>query len=132
MMFIGIFIFTLHIHVLTVALLFQAILALFRCSPESSYRPVFNWLHWFFGTVGYVLSSKLLGRSAKVNLLSSVFHLFLSSPGFVCSVFRLAICYTQSNKLLSDEVTWLECSWLVFIFEFYALHLWIQAFAGER
>lgn len=74
-MFIGIFIFTLHIHVLAMALLFQAILALFRCSPESSYRPVFNWLHWFFGTVAYVLSSKLLGSASEFGVLC--FH---SSP----------------------------------------------------
>lgn len=30
-------------------------ITLFRCKPKSKYRPIFNWFHWLFGTVAYVL-----------------------------------------------------------------------------
>lgn len=90
----------LFVHSTSMALLFQAILALFRCSPESSYRPVFNWLHWFFGTVGYVLSSKLLGSANRC--WCPLFSLLFTR--LCCSVFWFAICYTQSNKLPSNEL----------------------------
>ena len=38
----------------------QPILAAVRPHPDAKYRPVFNWTHWVFGTLGHVLSSKSL------------------------------------------------------------------------
>jgi hypothetical protein len=35
--------------------LLNAILAIFHCKPTSRCRPIFNWFHWLFGTVAYVL-----------------------------------------------------------------------------
>ena len=38
----------------------QPFITLFRCNPKSKYRPIFNWFHWLFGTVAYVLQCKSL------------------------------------------------------------------------
>jgi hypothetical protein len=45
-----------------ILVLINPILSIFRCSPDvspptkpSKYRPIFNWIHWLFGTVGFVL-----------------------------------------------------------------------------
>jgi hypothetical protein len=35
--------------------LLNAIVAIFHCKPSSKYRPIFNWFHWLFGTVAFVL-----------------------------------------------------------------------------
>jgi hypothetical protein len=37
---------------------FQPLIALCRPNPESKWRPVFNWIHWFFGLVAMVLASE--------------------------------------------------------------------------
>jgi hypothetical protein len=39
----------------TILCVLNAILAIFHCKPESKYRPIFNWIHWLFGTVAFVL-----------------------------------------------------------------------------
>lgn len=36
---------------------FQPLIAAFRCHPGDSKRPIFNWVHWFFGTVAHVFAS---------------------------------------------------------------------------
>jgi len=33
----------------------QPLITLCRCKPGNRYRPIFNWFHWLFGTVAYVL-----------------------------------------------------------------------------
>lgn len=38
---------------------FQPFGALFRPSPTSSKRPIFNWLHWFAGNAAHILASKI-------------------------------------------------------------------------
>ena len=43
--------------------LLQPLLALCRCREKSRWRPVFNWIHWFLGTVATVLSSESLWQS---------------------------------------------------------------------
>ena len=37
---------------------FQPIMSLCRCGPEHPQRPLFNWAHWFVGTVAYLLGGK--------------------------------------------------------------------------
>lgn len=32
--------------------------AYFRPHPESSRRPIFNWLHWFIGNAAHIVASK--------------------------------------------------------------------------
>ena len=44
---------------ISILLYLQPLLALCRCNPKSDKRPIFNWIHWFFGTIAAVLSSKL-------------------------------------------------------------------------
>lgn len=35
----------------------QPIGALFRPSPDSSRRPIFNWLHWLIGNAAHIFAS---------------------------------------------------------------------------
>ena len=38
-------------------LVLQPFIALCRCEdPKAPKRPIFNWIHWFFGTIGSVLA----------------------------------------------------------------------------
>lgn len=39
---------------------FQPFGALFRPSPTSSKRPIFNWLHWLAGNAAHILASKCI------------------------------------------------------------------------
>jgi len=46
----------------TILVILNPILSIFRCGPDttppqkpSKYRPIYNWFHWLFGTVAYVL-----------------------------------------------------------------------------
>lgn len=38
--------------------MFQPLISLCRCPSDHTCRPVFNWIHWFLGTVAMVLSSE--------------------------------------------------------------------------
>lgn len=42
----------------TVICFLQPFGALFRPSPTSSKRPIFNWLHWLAGNAAHILASK--------------------------------------------------------------------------
>lgn len=38
----------------------QPLGAYFRPHPDSSQRPIFNWLHWFFGNAAHIVASTYL------------------------------------------------------------------------
>lgn len=44
--------------VTTVLAFFQPIFAAFRPHPDSSKRPIFNWIHWLVGNAAHIFSSK--------------------------------------------------------------------------
>ena len=67
----------------TVGLCFiQPFLALMRCSPNDSMRPLFNWVHWFIGmsSLSFSLSNEPLtnslftGNSAQILGLVAIFY----------------------------------------------------------
>ena len=64
----------------TVGLCFiQPFLALMRCSPNDSMRPLFNWVHWFIGRSSFTLSPSVLtflftGNSAQILALVAIFY----------------------------------------------------------
>ena len=65
----------------TVGLCFiQPFLALMRCSPNDSMRPLFNWVHWFIGKC--VLSPSLsLSLFIDVTNQVSFYRKFRPNPG---------------------------------------------------
>ncbi|ELT98132.1 hypothetical protein CAPTEDRAFT_207798 [Capitella teleta] len=44
----------------TILCILNPLLAMCRPNPESKWRPVFNWIHWFFGLVAMVLATPTL------------------------------------------------------------------------
>lgn len=68
----------------------QPIGALFRPHPDSSRRPIFNWLHWLMGNTAHVLASERIveqssRKIAMISILTSLFS-FQSLPSFSQSI----------------------------------------------
>ena len=65
----------------TVGLCFiQPFLALVRCSPNHHLRPLFNWVHWFIGTLfknqncNLILNMSFLGNVAQILAIVCIFY----------------------------------------------------------
>lgn len=46
--------------VTTILAFFQPIFAAFRPHPDSSKRPIFNWIHWLVGNAAHIFSSEYI------------------------------------------------------------------------
>ena len=73
----------------TVGLCFiQPFLALVRCSPNHHLRPLFNWVHWFIGTV-YELVAPCLN---------------ISVPGNVAQILAIVCIFYVSSWIINNLV----------------------------
>uniref|UniRef100_A0A0N5AHJ0 Ferric-chelate reductase 1 n=1 Tax=Syphacia muris TaxID=451379 RepID=A0A0N5AHJ0_9BILA len=57
--------------------LLQPVSALFRPGPNSPRRPIFNWIHWFFGMLSWTLASVTILLSVplgKTGLMANYGH----------------------------------------------------------
>lgn len=97
--------------IITTALaFFQPIGAIFRPSPDSRKRPIFNWLHWFVGNSAHIfgiVSIFLAGQLGKAELPSWWIWIMVGYVAFhvlMHLMFSIAGCISerQSSKRINS------------------------------
>jgi len=91
--------------------LINPLIAAFRCHPGDSKRPIFNWVHWFFGTVAHVFAivAIFLGMlfTDKASLPTWIVYVMMVFCLFhVCVEFILEIhqcCMYDKNRDRQEE-----------------------------
>jgi len=101
--------------VVMILVIINPVMAMFRCHPNTKYRPIFNWLHWLVGTSCHIIALITIFFGAKIGELYpadrichiAIFWILIAFVGFhvfVEIILSIDKCVSEMRSKQSFQV----------------------------